>query len=299
MAVLPQNNLPIAEEYIKAAWQWGQHDDVGDHLAQIYKRQGKRTAAIRIWRLALVSNSKNEEARQELQKAGAPVVERAATNGQRSGGAPISAAEEFGLLRTIKIPALPTQIGSAEFFLLIGRNGIEDVRLIGESDKFKEAGRAITAAQYAWAFPDEGPEKIVRRGILSCSTYTHPSCELTMLLPSTTNLDGALSHSTEGQNASSGSAAVVPPTVLTKVEPEYSKEALEARVEGTVRLSIVISETGVPDNVTVVQPLGMGLDEKARECVLQWRFRPAMREGKPVRTDANIEVNFRLRKETP
>jgi protein TonB len=120
-----------------------------------------------------------------------------------------------------------------------------------------------------------------------------------MLLPSTTNLEGALSHSTEGQNASSGSAAVVPPTVLRKVEPEYSKEALEARVEGTVRLSIVISETGVPDNVTVVQPLGMGLDEKARECVLQWRFRPAMREGKPVRTDANIEVNFRLRKETP
>lgn len=59
----------------------------------------------------------------------------------------------------------------------------------------------------------------------------------------------------------------------------------------------MISESGIPENVTVVQPLGMGLDEKARECVLKWRFRPAMKEGKPVRSDANIEVNFRLQKE--
>lgn len=226
-----QNNVAKAEVYVKAAWQWGQHADVADHLAQIYERQGKRQAAVRMWRLALVADSKNEEAQQGLQRAGVSAVERPAMNRKRSNDAPISAAEEFGTLRTIKVPALPVQTGSAEFFLLVGRNGIEDVRLIGESHKFKEAGHAIKAAQYAWAFPDPGPEKIVRRGILSCSTYTHPSCELTMLLPSTTTTDGALSRPADHKDVPSSGTAVVPPTVLTRVEPEYSKEALEAQVE--------------------------------------------------------------------
>jgi 23S rRNA G2445 N2-methylase RlmL len=39
---------------------------------------------------------------------------------------------------------------------------------------------------------------------------------------------------------------------------------------------------------------GMGLDEKAIETVLKWRFRPGMKDGKAVTVQATVEVNFRL-----
>jgi TonB family protein len=44
----------------------------------------------------------------------------------------------------------------------------------------------------------------------------------------------------------------------------------------------------------VVRPLGMGLDQKALDAVKQWKFEPAMKDGKPVAVQINVEVNFRL-----
>ena len=72
---LKQNEIMKAEKYVDAAWQLGQHAGVADHLGQIYEKQGKRSAAIRMWRLALASNNKDEEAQERLRKAGAPVIE--------------------------------------------------------------------------------------------------------------------------------------------------------------------------------------------------------------------------------
>jgi periplasmic protein TonB len=44
----------------------------------------------------------------------------------------------------------------------------------------------------------------------------------------------------------------------------------------------------------VIEPAGLGLDQKASEAVEQWRFRPAQRAGKPVLTTARVEVHFHL-----
>ncbi|MGE5648250.1 MAG: energy transducer TonB [Acidobacteriota bacterium] len=84
------------------------------------------------------------------------------------------------------------------------------------------------------------------------------------------------------------------PVPVYKVEPEYSEEARKAKFQGTVVLSIIIDERGTPTNFKVVRPLGLGLDEKAIEAVQKWRFRPGMKEGKPVAVLATVEVNFRL-----
>jgi len=84
------------------------------------------------------------------------------------------------------------------------------------------------------------------------------------------------------------------PTLLSKVEPEYSEEARKAKWQGTVVLSLVVDEAGVAQNIKVVRSLGMGLDQKAIEAVQKWRFRPGMKDGKSVPVYATIEVNFRL-----
>jgi TonB family protein len=84
------------------------------------------------------------------------------------------------------------------------------------------------------------------------------------------------------------------PVPVFKPEPEYSEEARKAKYQGSVTLSIVIMPDGSTSNIRVVRPLGLGLDEKAIEAVQKWKFRPSLKDGKPVAVTANVEVNFRL-----
>jgi TonB family protein len=84
------------------------------------------------------------------------------------------------------------------------------------------------------------------------------------------------------------------PTLISKSEPEYSEEARKAKYSGTVLLSIVVDVNGLPRDIKVVRPLGLGLDEKAIEAVMKWRFRPGMKGGRAVPVQAQVEVSFRL-----
>lgn len=84
------------------------------------------------------------------------------------------------------------------------------------------------------------------------------------------------------------------PVLLHKVEPEYSQAARNAGVQGTVVLDLVVSDAGMPTNIAAISPLGFGLDECAIEAVKRWRFKPALRAGKPVAVFATVEMNFRL-----
>jgi protein TonB len=61
-----------------------------------------------------------------------------------------------------------------------------------------------------------------------------------------------------------------------------------------VQLEIVVDEHGLPKDVRVKRALGLGLDQKAMEAVMKWRFKPGIRDGKPVPVIATVEVNFRL-----
>ena len=88
---------------------------------------------------------------------------------------------------------------------------------------------------------------------------------------------------------------VTPPRVLVKVEPKYSEDARNARVEGTVVLFVVIDERGKPRDLRVIRPLGFGLDQRAIECVEKWKFSPGTKDGLAVPVQATIEVNFRFR----
>lgn len=97
-----------------------------------------------------------------------------------------------------------------------------------------------------------------------------------------------------GASSGRGPSGVRMPRLLHKVEPTFTEEAREAKIQGVVRLSVEVWEDGKPHNIRVVESLGHGLDENAMEAVEQWRFEPAQREGKAVRTTAEIQVSFRL-----
>lgn len=76
---------------------------------------------------------------------------------------------------------------------------------------------------------------------------------------------------------------------IQKTDPEYTDAARLAELEGTVVLSAVIDPVGVAQNLQVVEPVGLGLDEKAIEAVKQWHFAPAVNQGA-----VQISVEFRL-----
>jgi protein TonB len=88
---------------------------------------------------------------------------------------------------------------------------------------------------------------------------------------------------------------VTAPTVLYRVEPEYSEEARRARYQGTVVLEALIRKDGRVDVIQLVRSLGFGLDENAIRALKEWRFRPAMKNGIPVDFTLNVEVRFNLR----
>jgi TonB family protein len=84
------------------------------------------------------------------------------------------------------------------------------------------------------------------------------------------------------------------PVLISKIEPEYSEEARKAKYSGSVLLSIIVDQNGLPRDIKVVRPLGLGLDQKAIEAVMKWRFRPGMKGGRAVSVQAQVEVSFRL-----
>jgi periplasmic protein TonB len=88
--------------------------------------------------------------------------------------------------------------------------------------------------------------------------------------------------------------SVSAPVEIFKVDPEFSDEARRAKLSGSVLVNLWVDQNGRPAHVRVLQGLGMGLDEKAIDAVRQFRFKPAMENGKPVTVELNVEVSFHI-----
>ena len=85
-----------------------------------------------------------------------------------------------------------------------------------------------------------------------------------------------------------------PARVRTSARPTYTKEALDAKLEGAVLLSFTVEIDGTPSEIIVLRTLGKGLDEKAVECLQQWRFQPATNALGPIPSKVRAEISFRL-----
>jgi periplasmic protein TonB len=97
-----------------------------------------------------------------------------------------------------------------------------------------------------------------------------------------------------GGGVMSVGGGVSAPQVIRSVDPEFTDEARRAKLQGSVSIRLIVDRQGNPQDVQVVHPLGMGLDEKAVEAVRQYKFSPAMYQGHPVAVQMIIRVNFHL-----
>ena len=86
-----------------------------------------------------------------------------------------------------------------------------------------------------------------------------------------------------------------PPKVVSKVEPDYTDDARNAKIQGTVVLSVIVDTLGRAQKIRVTKSLDKGMDQQAIAAIEKWHFAPGIKDGKPVRAAATIEVNFHLR----
>jgi tetratricopeptide (TPR) repeat protein len=174
-----ENNLDKAEKYVGAAWQLGHHGEVGDHLGQIYEKQGKKDLALRTYALSLSGLRPIPETRDRLASL---------TGGSaKADAAAAKYKDDLQQLRTIDLGKIAKETGSAEFFVLLSRGKgsdatVEAVKFTSGDEKLKVFTDALRTAEYRLSFPDDTPVKILRRGILSCSTATG-NCAFVLILP--------------------------------------------------------------------------------------------------------------------
>jgi periplasmic protein TonB len=87
------------------------------------------------------------------------------------------------------------------------------------------------------------------------------------------------------------------PIVLREIKPQYTAEAMRAKIQGTVWLEAIVLPDGTVGSVQVTRSLDpvFGLDDEAVKAARQWLFRPGTRQGTPVPVIVTIELTFRLR----
>jgi protein TonB len=115
--------------------------------------------------------------------------------------------------------------------------------------------------------------------------------------PGTPKPTGAEATGGEADLPVEAGGAVVSPVLIESsgVKPIYPEAALRAGLEGLVVLEAIVDERGrVGHDVKVVRSLGHGFDEAAVAAVRQWRFRPATRDGKPIKVRRIFPILFRL-----
>jgi protein TonB len=92
-------------------------------------------------------------------------------------------------------------------------------------------------------------------------------------------------------------AGITLPRVLREVKPQYTADAMRAKVQGTVWLEAIVQPDGTVGDISVVKSLDpvFGLDQEAIKAASQWRFAPGTRRGEPVAVIITIELTFTLR----
>ena len=86
----------------------------------------------------------------------------------------------------------------------------------------------------------------------------------------------------------------IEPIPIFSPKPAYPAEAREKLVRGGVILEILVREDGTTEVLQVLKSLPYGCVEVAIEAAQRWRFKPALKAGKPVEAKGIITVEFEL-----
>ncbi len=85
-----------------------------------------------------------------------------------------------------------------------------------------------------------------------------------------------------------------PPSIEWQIEPVYPEYAKRNHVEGSVVIRVTLSAKGKVEETRVIESSNRMFDAPALEAVRQFRFKPARKDGQPVRSRVVVPIQFRL-----
>lgn len=187
-----QGKYDQAQRFLHAAWLLSQESTTGDHLGQLYERQGKKSEAAHVYKLAYASFplsrfTSGEGDRQAIIEHYKRLMGKDANPGvfgitrKPDGTYTPMPGEELSRMRTIKISTTATVSGDATFSIVLSPGTVESVKYISGDGSLQPMLDHLSYAKLNPEFPDSGPVKITRRAVLSCTKGLE--CGLVLLLP--------------------------------------------------------------------------------------------------------------------
>lgn len=138
---------------------------------------------------------------------------------------------------------------------------------------------------------------LLRIGLaIACVWVGTVTCDSALALRLDVNEPPPATVSTGSNHVGEGSN-LVGVKIIYKKNPVYPAQAKADKntVNGVCVLGMTIGEDGIPTNVHVVKSLRADYDESAIEAVRDWRFTPALKDGKPVAVESKIQINFQIK----
>lgn len=165
-----------AERYLDAAWRLSESSLIGDHLGQVYEKEGKKQQAIRTYSEAVAAGQAPDHAKERLKT----LLGRDQNDMDQSAANSALQDRRGAKVEVAKKPADPVD---ARFTVLLtlGPSGakITAEKFINGSDELREDGKALESATFDMPAPDSSGVRIVRSGDFNCDPYMH-SCVIVL-----------------------------------------------------------------------------------------------------------------------
>jgi tetratricopeptide (TPR) repeat protein len=150
-----RGDLKRAERDLEAAWRLDLRGEAGDHLGQLYEKQGHAEEAARMFALALATAHPRPETRGRL--------ERLAGSANQAEALAARARDDLAMLREYNVTRVAPagEVKSAEFFVLFGAGGrAEAVKFIRGDAELRSATENIRTLNFGAMLPEESPAKL-------------------------------------------------------------------------------------------------------------------------------------------
>jgi hypothetical protein len=158
--LLAKGDAAKAVPYLESAWKTYQNRTVADHLIEAYEKVGMQAKAATIKSLLPAMPDQPPQLRPGLHPS-RMLYDRTAQDAQ----------QRLQDLRTIRMPNPAKASVGLEFFVsILPNNKVDEVKLLRDDSDTQPWQQKLKTLQYPAQFPDTTETKIIRRGVLSCST---------------------------------------------------------------------------------------------------------------------------------
>jgi TonB family protein len=165
-----------AESYIEASWRLYPSTEVGDHLAQVYEKTGRRKEAIRTYAMAIAAADLNTRFKPTDEEI-ADAKERLKGLGVNLNAALEHASTDLEQLRTFSVSNPSKAAGQADFLFRITNDKKVEVSRISGDASLASFAESLQSANLPVPIPRNVNAEIPLRGTLTCKGGADP-CHL-------------------------------------------------------------------------------------------------------------------------